>query len=254
MELFPGKTVNTMPDILKLVFKKDTDLMHHKKKHDCGSKPPEELKDDSKDAQKVDTAGQAEPASAAPDDGKAKPQTPPAPPKTDAEIAAEKIEELKARLAETEDKALRLRADMENQRKRFFKELSEARTFTMIDSVMPMLTVFDHFKMAVESAEKGHDSKILFDGMKIITSEFKRALTELGIEEINDAGKDFDPKIHEAVAKQHSPDVPEGKIILQMRSGYRLGERLIRPCSVIVSDGPEKPEQPKEQNDKSSEQ
>ena len=161
---------------------------------------------------------------------------------TELELAAQRMEELSRKLAEAEDKSLRLRADIENQRKRYQKEICEARIAARADTLLPMLTVFDHVKMAVDSAEQGHDYKVLFDGMKIIMSEFRKAMEDLGVEELNEAGKDFDPKLHEAVAKQPSDEVPEGRIISQWRSGYRMGDRLLRPCAVIVSGGAESPE------------
>jgi len=63
-------------------------------------------------------------------------------------------------------------------------------------------------------------------------------LVENGLEEIDAAGKPFDPNLHEAVSQQESKDVPEGQVLQQLRKGYKLRERLLRPATVIVAKKP----------------
>jgi Molecular chaperone GrpE (heat shock protein) len=63
-------------------------------------------------------------------------------------------------------------------------------------------------------------------------------LTEAGLEEVDAAGKPFDPNLHEAVSQQETADVPEGQVLQQLRKGYKLRERLIRPAGVVVSKKP----------------
>jgi molecular chaperone GrpE len=72
----------------------------------------------------------------------------------------------------------------------------------------------------------------------MIQQQLKSALTEAGLEEVEASGKPFDPNLHEAVSQQETPDVPEGRVTQQLRKGYRLRERLLRPATVIVAKKP----------------
>jgi molecular chaperone GrpE len=165
----------------------------------------------------------------------------------DAKLKA-KIAELETKLQEAEDKILRTHAEYDNYRKRSFREIADARAYVKADTLTPVLNVFDHFKMAVTAAEQTDDMNVIREGMKMINNEFVKAMEEFGVEEINAVGKVFDPKIHEAVAKEPSDDVEEDVVIKQWRCGYKLGERLLRPATVVVSTGQEcdEPEDKKE--------
>jgi molecular chaperone GrpE len=75
----------------------------------------------------------------------------------------------------------------------------------------------------------------------MIQQQLKSALAETGLEEIDATGKPFDPTLHEAVSQQESADVPEGNVLQQIRKGYKLKERLLRPATVIVAKHPAAP-------------
>lgn len=154
----------------------------------------------------------------------------------DAELK-EEIQELKDKLTEAEDKILRLHAEYDNYRKRSYRELTDARINTKIDTLIPILNVFDHFKMAVDAAEQSDDMAVIKEGMKMICAEFSRAMEEYGLREISAVGKKFDPNLHEAVAKENSME-EEDTVIKQWKCGYQIGDRLLRPATVVVSNGP----------------
>jgi molecular chaperone GrpE len=154
----------------------------------------------------------------------------------------EEVAALKEKLQEAEDKNLRTLAEYDNYRKRSFRELTSARTAVKVDTLAPILNIFDHFNMAVTAAETSDDMNVIKEGMKMIASEFSKALEEYGIEEVNAIGKKFDPTQHEAVAKEASEE-EEDTIIKQWRCGYKMGSHLIRPASVVVSSGPEEAEE-----------
>ena len=151
----------------------------------------------------------------------------------------DKIAKLEIKLSEAEDKILRTHAEYDNYRKRSFREITDARAYVKADTLTPILNVFDHFKMAVDAADQSGDMNVIREGLKMINNEFNRAMEEFGVEEINAIGKEFDPKIHEAVAKEVSNEIEIDKVIKQWRCGYKLGERLLRPATVVVSTGPE---------------
>jgi molecular chaperone GrpE len=72
----------------------------------------------------------------------------------------------------------------------------------------------------------------------MIQQQLRNALKETGLEEVNALGQPFDPNLHQAVSQQETREVPEGQVVQQLRKGYRLRERLLRPASVIVARQP----------------
>jgi len=156
----------------------------------------------------------------------------------DAEEVTEAVD-FEKQAAEALDRYIRAKAEMENYRKRVQRDFGEIRTNTKLMTASEFLTVFDHFQMAMAHAEQNADFATLKQGMDMILAEFKKAFENLGIAQVDAVGKEFDPNEHEAVAQEHNDDVPEGQVLRQWKSGYRMGERLIRPATVVVSSGPQ---------------
>ena len=155
----------------------------------------------------------------------------------------EQIEELKTRAAKADehwDRLLRTTADFENLKKRAAREKIEAAQYANFSLIQKLLTVLDNFEMALAAAQNAEGDKLapLQSGVAMIQQQLKAALTETGLEEIDAAGKPFDPNWHEAVAQQKTADAPEGHVLQQLRKGYKLKERLLRPATVIVAQKP----------------
>jgi molecular chaperone GrpE len=72
----------------------------------------------------------------------------------------------------------------------------------------------------------------------MIYQQLKKVLTDAGLEEVDAAGKVFDPNLHEAISQQETDEVPEGHVVQQVRKGYKLRDRLLRPASVVVAKHP----------------
>ena len=102
--------------------------------------------------------------------------------------------------------------------------------------------MLDNFEMALAATGNSQTASVqsLQTGVNMILQQFKGALKETGLEEINATGQKFDPNLHEALSQQESADVPEGQVVQQLRKGYKLRDRLLRPAGVIVSKAPEK--------------
>ncbi|HJO92380.1 MAG TPA: nucleotide exchange factor GrpE [Victivallales bacterium] len=149
------------------------------------------------------------------------------------------VEDLKDKLTLSVDKFLRLNAEFENFRKRSVREKTDARVNAQFDTVSAVLPVIDHFELALASAEKSDNFNALLDGMKLIKDEFEKSLSSLGIEPINAVGETFDPNLHEAIANEPSEDFDKDVVSKQWRTGYKYGERLLRPATVVVSSGNE---------------
>jgi molecular chaperone GrpE len=150
----------------------------------------------------------------------------------------EQIKALQIQLAEAEDKILRVHAEYDNYRKRAAREMQAIRDNAKVDTITPILKVYDHFKMAVSAAETSDDMEVIKQGMTMINSEFSKSMEDLGITEVNAIGEKFNPNIHEAIAKEASEE-EEDTVIKQWQSGYMMNGKLIRPATVVVSSGPQ---------------
>ncbi len=142
-----------------------------------------------------------------------------------------------AKADELRDQLLRTVADMDNLRKRAAREKQDAIRYaneSMLEKLVPVLDNFEAAVLATASAEGG-SVDALKQGVTMILSQFKNVLAEAGLEEISAQDKPFDPNLHEAVSQQVSKDVPEGQVIQQLRKGYKLKDRLLRPATVVVS-------------------
>lgn len=160
-----------------------------------------------------------------------------------ATLNSEQLEELKQRAAKADEnweRLLRATADFDNYKKRAAREKQDAIKYaneTLLEKLVPVL---DNFDMALAAAEntKVEGVESLQAGIKMIHQQLKAALVGGGLEEIDATGKPFDPNFHEAVSQQESADVPEGQVLQQLRKGYKLRDRLLRPATVSVAKRP----------------
>jgi molecular chaperone GrpE len=155
----------------------------------------------------------------------------------------EQFEELKSRATKADeywDRLLRTTADFDNFKKRAARERQDSIKFANESLLQRLIPVLDNFEMAQAATQTGSgDSlKSLQDGIAMIYQQLRGVLTEAGLEEVDAAGKPFDPNFHEAVSQQESAGVPEGQVLQQLRKGYKLRERLLRPATVIVAKKP----------------
>ena len=158
-------------------------------------------------------------------------------------------EKLQRELKEWQDKYLYLQAEYQNYRKRVVKDIADARSYTVADTLSPFLSVYDYLSMAGVAAEQSDNLDSIRMGLKMIMGEFFKAFDELGVTKLESVGKKFDPNLHEAVANEPSESVPEGEIIREWNCGFKRGEKLLRPARVVVSAGKEKQEEkPAEEN------
>ena len=155
----------------------------------------------------------------------------------------EQMEELQNRVAQADEnweRLLRTTADFDNFKKRAAREKIEAAQYANYSLIQKLLPVLDNFEMALAAAQNAEGDKLaaLQSGVGMIQQQLKAALTEAGLEEIDAAGKPFDPNLHEAISEQESTEVAEGNVLQQLRKGFKLKERLVRPATVIVAKKP----------------
>lgn len=139
------------------------------------------------------------------------------------------------------DMAYRSQAELDNFRKRSAREAQETRAFANGDLLRALFPILDNFDMGLEAARAESEKSMIFMGMSMVSRQLQDFLRESGVQEVEAQGKVFDPNLHEAVAQEASPSVPEGTVIRVTRRGYKLKDRLLRAASVIVSSGPTPP-------------
>ena len=151
------------------------------------------------------------------------------------------------------DRWLRAAAEADNLRKRFAREREELRQYAAETVLRNFLPVLDSLEMALQMIDQHQHIDAIRQGLAMIQQQLKNAFRELGVEEIDATGQMFDHNLHEAVQTIETDEVPEGQVVQQLRKGYRLRGRLLRPASVIVAKRPESKEQPSPAQDSQTE-
>lgn len=160
-----------------------------------------------------------------------------------ATVTPEQLAELQTRVSKADEnweRLLRTTADFDNFKKRAAREKQDAIKYATESLLQKVIPVLDNFEMALAAAQNSSADgiKSLSDGVTMIHSQLKNVLTDAGLEEVDAAGKPFDPNLHEAVSQQDSAEIPEGHVLQQLRKGYKLRERLLRPATVVVAKAP----------------
>ena len=140
-----------------------------------------------------------------------------------------------AQVAELKDRLLRAQAEWDNSRKRILREKEEAVRYAGEAFLERLLPVLDNFEMGMQAAQSATDAKAIAQGLEMVLKQFQQALRDAGVETIDAVGQPFDPHRHEALGHHESDDLPEGHVMMQMRKGYKLKDRLLRAASVFVA-------------------
>ena len=160
------------------------------------------------------------------------------PSRTELEQQLSTLEERAALLEKERDERLddlkRVAAEFDNYRKRVARDQQSLAARAHERLVKELLPVLDDLERALEAAAEHQEAK-LEDGVRIVHRELQEALSKEGLEEIETNGH-FDPHVHEALLSQPS-DRDEGAILEVLQKGYRLGDRVLRPARVVVSQG-----------------
>ena len=145
--------------------------------------------------------------------------------------------DFQAEAAKLKDLALRARADLDNFRKRSLREKEDAIRYANNGLLEKLLPVIDNFELGLDAARNATDAASVLQGMSMVQRQLQDFIRSQGLEEVPADGEAFDPNKHDAVSQEFSAEVPEGKVIRQVRKGYKLKDRLLRAAPVIVSKG-----------------
>lgn len=146
----------------------------------------------------------------------------------------EELHEANARADEMKDRFMRARAELENFRRRATAEAERARESGLDSVVLPVLSVYDDLRRALEAADTA-DPAAIVPGVQSVLSGLERNLDSLGIKAIGNVGETFDPDLHEALTSIATSEAEKSETIAEVfQLGFQKGERLIRPARVVV--------------------
>jgi molecular chaperone GrpE len=132
------------------------------------------------------------------------------------------------------DRLLRKQAEFDNYRKRVERERREQADQAVVDLLQELLLIVDDFDLAL-SVEADESANAYKRGIELIHGKLHDLLKKYGVQPIEALGKDFDPNVHQAVIHEVSPDHREGEVIGELRRGYVMKDRLLRPSMVKVA-------------------
>jgi molecular chaperone GrpE len=145
-------------------------------------------------------------------------------------------------IAQLEDRLLRLQADFDNFRKRTAREQAEASQRAHENLMIDLLPVLDHFELGLANAREHHADSAVMGGFELIHDQLTGLLQRYRLTPLDAAAGDpFDPHRHEAAVHMPTAVHPEDTVISQIRRGYKLGEKLLRPAQVVVASAAEPP-------------
>jgi molecular chaperone GrpE len=130
------------------------------------------------------------------------------------------------------DRIARLQAEFDNSRKREAKERQDTRDYAVQGAVEPFLGVMDNFALALQS--KGSVEQ-LRSGVELILKQMDEALRSLNVQPVESVGAQFDPRVHEALGSEERDDVPDHQVLEEIRRGYKLRDKLLRPALVRIA-------------------
>ena len=147
----------------------------------------------------------------------------------------QEIELLKKERDSLYDRLLRKQAEFENYRKRIDREKSEFVQFASADLMKELLNALDSFELALKKAATQSGGQNLLRGFELIYKQIEDTLGRFGLKPIEAKGKKFDPHFHQAVSTEATDEVEENTVMDEMRKGYLLNGRLLRPAMVSVA-------------------
>ncbi len=162
----------------------------------------------------------------------------PAPDESDSQAKAKTSHKKKDLLG----KLQRVTADFANYQKRMARNAEEARQWAKAEMIKSILPAIDDFEQALEAGKTAQDVQSLLEGFKLVHEHLLAVLGKQQVQTIATEGEKFDPAVHEAMLQQESLEHEPGTVIAELRKGYTMNGRTLRPAKVTVSKSPSEPE------------
>jgi molecular chaperone GrpE len=147
---------------------------------------------------------------------------------------ADAIAELRRERDALQDRLLRTAAEFDNYRKRIDRERRDQADAAVADAIDELLPIIENLERALD-VPPGSDADVYRKGVELIHLQMAELLRKRGVKPIQAVGADFDPRFHQAVMHEVSGEHREGEVMEELRGGYMLGERLLRPALVKVA-------------------
>lgn len=154
------------------------------------------------------------------------------------EELARSLEDEKKRSEDCLTRLKYMQADFENYRKRLDRQMDEVRKYSNERIISQLLDVVDELEMAVRSAQSSDSKETLVQGVEMTLKKLKKVLEKEGVCPIESLGKPFDSSKHDAVSKVEKDDVKGCTVVEEIRKGYTMKEKVIRPSVVKVAVKP----------------
>lgn len=151
------------------------------------------------------------------------------------EEAALDAEKLAAELADLNQRFLRVAADFDNYKRRTVQEKEDLIKYSNAKIMGELLPVLDAFQLALKNPGESQEAQNVIKGVEMLYRQIMQVLEQAGMSKIEAVGQPFDPKLHEAIMQVDDDSVPEDTVVEELRAGYVLNERVIRPSMVKVS-------------------
>ncbi|HEX9943828.1 MAG TPA: nucleotide exchange factor GrpE [Thermoanaerobaculia bacterium] len=145
---------------------------------------------------------------------------------------AEEVARLRQEIADLRDRSMRTLADFDNFRKRSERERQDLKRYALLEPMREFLTVADNLGLALSAEGSAEDLK---RGVEMIHRQMTELLRRFGVTEVPAVGQAFDPTVHEAVSREESAEVKAPTVTAELRRGYRMHDRLLRPAMVKVA-------------------
>lgn len=149
-----------------------------------------------------------------------------------------RVEDLVSQLEEANSRQMRLAADFENLKKRARQEQLDTMRYAAATLAERLLPVLDDAERALEHTPEGVDEGWL-KGVQMTFRKLEEVLAGVGVERIDAKGAAFDPSLHEAIGSEASEEQPEDTVLAELRPGYRMHDRVLRPALVKVARRPD---------------
>jgi molecular chaperone GrpE len=146
------------------------------------------------------------------------------------------VDALKQEVTKWKNEYLKEKADLENVKKRLEKERVIERKYAALSTAKAFLGPVDHFELALRHEPKDDETKTFVQGFKMILTEIKKGLEDVGVSEIDALGEEYDPNFHQAVMTEKQEGTNPNIVIEVLQKGYMFKDRVIRPAMVKISE------------------
>ncbi|HAL45349.1 MAG: nucleotide exchange factor GrpE [Planctomycetes bacterium GWF2_42_9] len=145
------------------------------------------------------------------------------------------LEKLQAEKGEIFDRLQRVSAEFANYQKRSVKQISESIAYEKEHIIKSLLPILDNFEHTFTHLDKASDAAELTKGVRMIYDQFVSILKSHGVEQIIAVGEKFDPAYHQALTQRSEAGKEDMVVLEEYRTGYKLGDKILRPTIVIVN-------------------